>query len=75
MAQLFLIKQLNYCVIIKQMYIVFLLYEATRSCRASLEGPAFPRGSHVRLFSYSVFYYEKYFISVLNKIHKIHVWL
>jgi len=49
--------------------IVF-LYESTRCCRASLEGAAFLNGSQVRLCSYFVICYGKYFTSELNKINK-----
>jgi len=45
-------------------------YEATRCCRASLGGAAFLSGSKVRLCSYSVICYGKYFTSEMNKINK-----
>jgi len=57
--------------ITKQIHVLFLLYEATRCCRASLEGAAFLRGSQVRLCSYPVICYGKNFTSKLNKINKI----
>ena len=53
--------------ITKQIHALF-LYEATRCCRASLEGAAFLSSSQVRLCS--VICYGKYFTSELNKINK-----
>jgi len=47
--------------ITKQLYVVFLLLEAAHCCRASFEGPAFPSGSHVGLYSYFVICYGKHF--------------
>jgi len=58
--------------ITKQMYVVFLL-EAARCCRASFKGPAFPKGSHVGLYSYSGICNGKKFTRVLNNIDKIAV--
>ena len=52
--------------ITKQIYVVFLLQKTAHCCRASLERPAFPNGSHVRLFSYTVIYQGTHFTSLLN---------
>ena len=49
---------------------VFLLEEAAHCCRALLEEPAYPSGSQVHLFSYSVTCNDKYFTSEFNKIDK-----
>ena len=56
--------------ITKQIHVLFVLYEATRCCRASLEGAALLSVRQVRLCSYSVICYGKYFTSELNKINK-----
>ena len=57
--------------ITKQIHVLFLIFEATRCCRASLEGAAFLSDSQVRLCSYPVICYGKNFTSKLNKINKI----
>jgi len=43
---------------------------AVRCCRPSLEGPACPSGSHVRLLSCSVNFYGDRFIDIMYKRHK-----
>ena len=59
----------------KQVYVVFFyrMLFGCPLCRASLEGPAFPSGSQVRLRSCSGICNGKYSTSVSNNIHKIAV--